>query len=559
MKAVKMLILMLLPLVLLINTAIGQEESKTVTAEGVAVIQDGRKDIARDAAIQDALQRAVEQAIGVLIDSQTQVENYQVISDKILSQTKGYIKRYNITSQVPEENLLRVTINAEVSLGRLSDDLSAIGIVLGQLHKPRTMILVAEQNIGQEWHAWWWGGAHAQQTDMAIVENTLMDKFNEKGFEMIDHAAAAGQIKVTAAYNVQDLSATQAQTLGNQAAAEVVIYGKAVAKLQGHIGSLQSVQSNLALKAVRTDTGQVLASATTNAAAVHVSEITAGNEALKKAAEKAAEQLTTKILALYSKEVGGTKSVNITVTGLNKTQFVKFKDVLKNQIRGVKEIHERSFSNGVAKVSVEVKGTAQTLSDEISLKDFGSFGVEITASTANTLELRVVPPGGSPVMTPQSSPNAPGAVSAESPAAMPAAIPAAAPAASNDFFEGDEYLTFSGDRDKRGHAGKMMTPSTATHPEAEFLMYNQSRKEWNKFYTRIRKISPSEVQVGMQVVFFEGNQKESIYFAPADRSEAKLEGWWRDLITDTSLLQGRGIVTVNRYKVDNGNLFIETK
>ncbi len=392
MKSRGFIVLLLLSFVLAAIPAVGQEETKSVTAEGVAVIQDGRKDIARDAAIQDAQQRAVEQAIGVLIDSQTQVENYQVISDSILSQTKGYIKRYSVSSEIPEGNLLRVIINAEVSLGKLSDDLSAIGILLGQVHKPRTMILVAEQNIGQEWVAWWWGGVHAQQTDMAIVENTLMDKFTEKGFEMIDHEAAAGQIKVTAAYNVQDLSATQARTLGNQAAAEVVIYGKAIAKLQGRVGSLQSVQANLALKAVRTDTGQVLASVSTNAPAVHVSEITAGNEALKKAAANAAEQLTTKILAMYSKEVGGTKSVNMTVTGLNKTQFVQFKDVLKNQVRGIKAIHERSFANGVAKVSVDLKGgTAQSLSDELSLANFGSFAVEVTASTANALELQVSP------------------------------------------------------------------------------------------------------------------------------------------------------------------------
>src|SRR3990172_6898125 len=126
------------------------KEKKTVAAEGVAAIQGNARDIARDAAVEDAQKRAVEQAIGILIDSQTQVENYQVISDKILSQTKGYIKRYSIAGEVNEGTLLRVRINAEVSLGKLTDDLSGIGILLGQMHKPRTMIMIAEQNIGHE-------------------------------------------------------------------------------------------------------------------------------------------------------------------------------------------------------------------------------------------------------------------------------------------------------------------------------------------------------------------------------------------------------------------------
>ena len=112
-------------------------------------------DIARDAAIEDAQKRAVEQAIGILIDSQTQVENYQLISDKILSQTKGYITRYNVTGETRDGALLRVRITAEVSLGKLTNDLSAIGILIGQMHKPRTMIMIAEQNIGQNVNAWW--------------------------------------------------------------------------------------------------------------------------------------------------------------------------------------------------------------------------------------------------------------------------------------------------------------------------------------------------------------------------------------------------------------------
>ena len=379
----------------LVTTPVLAQESKTVTAEGVAVVQGNNMDIARDAAIQDAQTRAVEQAIGTLIDSQTQVENYQVISDKILSQIKGYIKKYNIVRENKEDNLLRVTITAEVSLGQLSDDLSAIGMLLGQMHKPRTMILVAEQNIGQEWHAWWWwspGTVHASQSDMGIIDNTLMDKFNEKGFEMIDQQAASQDIKVTQAYNVQDLSVQQVKTLGSQAHAEVVITGKGVAKLYGNVGGgLKSVQADLSLRAVRTDTGQVLATATTHAAAVHISEITAGNDALKKAATEAADQLTTKILAQYSKEAGGTRSINITVNGLNKTQFVKFKDVLRNQVRGIKAVNERSFQNGVAKMSVDSKSSAQIVSDELSLKDFGTFTVEVVSSTANQLELRVVP------------------------------------------------------------------------------------------------------------------------------------------------------------------------
>lgn len=367
------------------------QETKTVSAEGVAAVQQNSVDIARDAAIEDAQKRAVEQAIGIMIDSQTQVENYQVISDKILSQIKGYITRYNVTGETRDGALLRVRITADVSLGKLNSDLSAIGVLMGQMHKPRTMIMIAEQNIGQNVNAWWLD-PHAGQADMSVVENSFMDRFTEKGFSFIDHQAASKEIHVTAAYRVQNLSVDQARTLANQADAEVVIIGKAMAKLYGDVGGgLMSVQADLSAKAVRTDTGQVIAATTQHAAAVHITETSAGTEALKKVANLAADDLMTKILAVYATETGGTRPVAMTITGLNKMQFVKFKDVLRNQVRGIKDLHERSFTNNIAKIEVDSKTSAQALSDELVLKDFGTFSVEVVNSTANTLELKVAP------------------------------------------------------------------------------------------------------------------------------------------------------------------------
>jgi hypothetical protein len=70
---------------------------------------------------------------------------------------------------------------------------------------------------------------------------------------------------------------------------------------------------------------------------------------------------------------------------------VKFKDVLRNQVRGIKDLHERSFEGTTARISVDSKMSAQTLSDDLLLRDFGTFAVEVVGSTANSLELKVTP------------------------------------------------------------------------------------------------------------------------------------------------------------------------
>ncbi len=199
------------------------QETKTVSTEGVAEIRGNARDIARIAALEDAEKRAVEEAISILIDSQTQAENYQLIRDKILSQFKAYIKRYNVTGESTDSGLLRVRINAEIALGQLTEDLTGIGILLS------------------------------------------------------------------------------------------------------------------------------------------------------------------------SREAGSTRSINITIDGLNRTQFVKFKDVLRNQVRDIKNIHERSFIGSTARISVDSKVSAQALSFDLSHGDFGTFGVEVVGLTASSLELKVTP------------------------------------------------------------------------------------------------------------------------------------------------------------------------
>jgi hypothetical protein len=217
---IPLLTLLALAFVLSVRLAPAQE-TKTVIAEGVAAIRQDALAIARDQAVEDAQKRAVEQAIGIVIGSQTGVENYQVISDKILSRSKGYITRYTVIGENQDSGLLRVRITADVAMDRLSTDLSAIGIAPGRM--------------------------------------------------------------------------------------------------------------------------------------------------------------------------GGTRTIAVTVTGMNKTQFAKFKDVLRNQVRGIKDLHERSFAGSTARISVDSMSSAGELSDELVLRDFGPFSVEVVGSTANSLELRVVP------------------------------------------------------------------------------------------------------------------------------------------------------------------------
>ncbi len=370
------------------------QQTQTVTAEGVGAVFGNDRAIARDQAIQDALRKAVEQAVGTLVSSETMVQNFQTLNDKIYTQTQGYIQNYRILSETPGTNVHQVMIQATVAIGDLEKDLQTLGFLLGQVGKPRIMILVAEQQIGQQYYNYWWGTHRGAQADLNVAENTIMDRFREKGFDVVDHQAQAGNIKVPPAFQVVELSNQNAITLGKQVDAEIVLIGKALARSVGSIAgtSMKSVQANISMRAIQIDNARVLSSGNENAAAVHIDEVTGGVEAIKKASAKMSAKMMDDILKNFQKRVGATTTVQLIVLGLvDANDIRRFKTSVLGQVRGVEGIHERSFSESMVKMDLDVRGSAQSISQEISRKTFPDFAVKVIRSTWNTLEVQVSP------------------------------------------------------------------------------------------------------------------------------------------------------------------------
>jgi len=351
----------------------------SVTARGQAAIVNNDKAMARDKAIEDALRRAVEQVVGTMVTSETKTRDFQLLEDNIYTHSKGYVESYKIVSEKVEDNVYIVDIQAEVSSGKIEGKLKAIGIAISRKGKPRVMFLIAEQNVGQETPSYWWGTT-ASVSDIGIVENTMINIFQKNGFTVIDRQAVSGKIKVKDAYRVASLTSDAAKSIANQTDAQIVIFGQAIAKSLGNqpIGTspdspkYPTASANISVRALNTDNGEILATATGEHVYPHPSEISAGNNALKMAAEKVANQLIDGIMEKWNQELSGGQMVSIDITGIDDPSFLsEFKNFLTQQVRGVQGVQIRKFKKPDASLDIDYKGKGQDLGLELSGKKIG--------------------------------------------------------------------------------------------------------------------------------------------------------------------------------------------
>jgi len=362
------------------STTLHAEEKVEVIAEGVSSSVDYA--MARDEAIEDALRNAVEQAVGALLDSETILQNEDLLSDRIYTHSRGYIERYSIIREGNRGGLYRVSIRALVSKGAIKDNLVAMGILNQRVNLPRVMFLIGEENLafGTE--------------KLRSSEQKLLETFQKRGVRVVDPNIVRRKIQRSQAIHALEGDIKAARRLGMQYGAEIVVLGKAVASESGTVlgTKLHSFHGNLALRAVRTDTGEIIATASGTANAAHIDFNTGTSIALGRAAARAGEELLARISESWSEKVNSGAVIEVNISGVETYGILsQLKNYMKSNIRGLKNVFRREYNRrtGIAILEVEIRGSALDLADRLEGVKIKGHVIEIIDATSNRIDVRL--------------------------------------------------------------------------------------------------------------------------------------------------------------------------
>lgn len=352
--------------VLMIFSCTALAKTVTVTGEGVA---------ASDAE-NDAFRMAVENTLGVLVDSQTLVEKNMVIQDSIYTQSRGFITDYKVISRTQTGNGWQVTITATVDdnpNSKLMSELTRLGIINVQLRNPKIAVYVPEQHI-------------QYRVPDPAGETAIVKALINAGFSQVTEVGS--RMTVT---NPMKMSANELTSAAQKFGVDIIIVGEAFSEgvgdpaqwLPGNQNSnMQACRARVEAKMFIARTGQIIAADGKFASGMDNSQAIASKKALAKAGQQMGEYFVEQITGLYTNN----QSVEVVVYGADFSKINRVQTAIRN-VRGVKNVNLSSYENGRAVFTVMYGGSPQALFSQIDSQS--DLTLNLQSISYNTLTISV--------------------------------------------------------------------------------------------------------------------------------------------------------------------------
>ena len=340
---------------------------------------------AKEQAISNALVSAVAAVAAEIQPFQQQVDKFKLFNELLYDQTDRFIQGYKVLTEYLSGNNYRAIVQATVMKDRIRETLLSANLIMQEHVMPKILFFLAEKKIEDILPVYWWG------QDLVFVvplsEEAMAQTMKDKGMTVINHGVIVEPLNYRADISLQD-----AIDLGKHMAADIVIIGTAIAEKTTNVmdGNVKTFKGSVSAKAYRTETGKEIAFAARTAVFASEDDEKGGREALFNAGMLVGQEMILQLTSAWESESNQQSLVEINIHGTRElANFIKFRKAL-GKIPGVKAIHIKVMKADESIISVDYEGTAQSLADELLLKTFESFGIDIYEVSPGRLGIELV-------------------------------------------------------------------------------------------------------------------------------------------------------------------------
>jgi len=344
--------------------------------------------VTKNDALTQAKREALAQGIGQVLQSQTEVENFMVKRDVILTETMGFVKNFTVLKEVQgSDGAWEVRIRASVAKDGLMQDLMARKIILDAVGNPRVAVLITETNIDN-------GAPTANQ-----AETILLDSLKSRGFRMVDANQALRFRESADGVKAMGGDPDAVAKLGSKLNADVLIVGSAVAK-ESDVSNIpamaksgmKSASATITLKAYNVSTREVLAAKSTTAAMANINSYTAGNKAIEKGVVSLLDSkggFFASIMESWRKASNDGASFTLSIDGV--VDFATAKTVKTALTSVAPNYQQDAFNKPVLELTITRTGKAEDLAEALDGLKVGKGKLVIDTQQGNALTAHYQP------------------------------------------------------------------------------------------------------------------------------------------------------------------------
>lgn len=346
---------------------------KTVSVEGEAAIIDGDPAQTEKNAKRDARRKAVEQGVGVLVESNTIVRNFQMVADEIATTAKGVIseEQWGPLTDGDTKTTKKIKLTAKVSKEAIE---GSICTVIKANHDPKVSLVFVEK-VGDE-TKW--------STERGMIETMFTSAFRDACFTIVEPGIKVSEVSANGDLTQEDIE----KIVKNSNAQYVVLgQGKVIKSDNKHAitegTKMNSYAVSANVKMINTANNEIEATAfkSTNILGISpenaLKAVEQGGGKSKMIVDAVMDALMKKVAERWSQTLANEDRVQVVVKEVPSFGAAKsFKEMVQRVLSSSK-IEQREVKNKIATYDIDVDGGAEALAAAIEGKKAGKYTVEV--------------------------------------------------------------------------------------------------------------------------------------------------------------------------------------
>ena len=372
-----------------------------VTVEGVAAVVEGDDPgRIRDEALRDALRRAVEVGVGVMVRGESVMENYAVLRDQVWTATAGYVLTYDVLRETQDEDFLRITIRAIVDALALGEDLEGLGLEISLIGNPRIVVAIREWICENEPGT----APVCVEQPFSIAGDEIERALHQKGFSLVDATRLAELTEPSAIEAATQGDPAAAASLARALDADLTVAGDVRAEPAGMTTAggfdWHKALATLSCQVVLRDTGEVVSVVLLTGEATKTSFASASRTAIAEATAAAIPQLVIETIAgLNFQETEVSREIRVHVRGVESFSVAAGIQAAMEAIRESQSADLRTYDSGLAAIDVRFLGTSIDLAQLLEAPWFttrlssmigGSASIAIVSVDFGSIEVELI-------------------------------------------------------------------------------------------------------------------------------------------------------------------------